>query len=54
MRWAGHVASKGGKPEGKRHLKKLGVDEGMDIKKQGGRVRIGFAWLTIETTGGLL
>jgi hypothetical protein len=68
MRFAGHVArmvdirnSYGilvGKPEEKRPMEDLGVYSKIILEwilgKQGGKVWIGFMWLSIETSGGLL
>jgi hypothetical protein len=67
MRWAGHVACIGeerevckvlvGKPEGKRSLGRPrcrydGIR--MDLRKIGWGLWIGFDWLRIGTSGGLL
>ena len=68
MRWAGHVARMGerrricrvlvGKPEGKNHLKDLGVDGRIILKLIFRKWDVGIwtasIWLRIETGGGLL
>jgi hypothetical protein len=65
MRWAGQVARieemrrsykmLAGKPEGRNHLRDLGVDVRIILKwTLGGKVRAGCIWLRIGTSGGLL
>jgi hypothetical protein len=68
MKLAGHVTRREGmrnanscfvgKPEGKRPLEDLGVDEKIILEwvlgKQGGKVWARFIWLRIGTSGGLL
>jgi hypothetical protein len=68
VRWAGHVARISetrnaykilvGKPEGKRPLgrpRRMGVDNtNMDLREIGWDVGIGFIWLRIGTSGGLI
>jgi len=45
------------KPEGKNHLDDLGIDGRIKLqcilKKQDGKVQIGFIWLSIETSDAL-
>jgi hypothetical protein len=68
MRWAGQVAHRGeminvhktlvGIPEGKYHLKDLGVDGWIILEwileEWNAKLWTGFIWLRIGTSGGLL
>jgi hypothetical protein len=64
MRWAGNVARMiemrnaykilVGKPEGKRPLRRIGVDGKIILRKRGGKLWTLFIWLRIGTGGVLL